>query len=249
MAISKQKEETKIFRTKKAANHLIGTLGEKSLHAALKAWYSRPGDHLEKIVDGFHIDIVRSKLLIEIQTQNFSSIKNKLTALTKKHQVRLVFPMAQEKWIVRLAADGITQLGRRKSPKKGNLFQLFEELVSIPSLIQNANFSFEVLLIREEEIRRDDGLGSWRRKGWSIADHRFLEVVSKHVFKKSSDFLSLMPPRLSDPFSTHDLAEAINQPRWLAQKMAYCLRKMGVIEMVGKKRNSVLYSTPSKFGS
>jgi hypothetical protein len=121
--------------------------------------------------------------------------------------------MAQEKWIVRLAADGITQLGRRKSPKKGNLFQLFEELVSIPSLIQNANFSFEVLLIREEEIRRDDGLGSWRRKGWSIADHCFLEVVSKHVFKKSSDFLSLMPPRLSDPFSTHDLAEAINQPR------------------------------------
>ena len=73
-------------------------------------------------MDGFHIDIVRGKLLIEIQTTNFSSIKSKLNTLTKKHPVQLVYPIAQEKLIGRLAADGITQLGRRKSPKKGNFF-------------------------------------------------------------------------------------------------------------------------------
>ena len=70
------KEETKPSKPKKASNNLIGTLGEKSLHAELKQWYMQPGDLLEEMVDGFHIDIVRGKLLIEIQTTNFSSIKS-----------------------------------------------------------------------------------------------------------------------------------------------------------------------------
>ena len=240
--MSMPKEEMKLPKSKKVLNFSIGTLGEKSLHASLKQWYSQPGDLFEEMVDGFHIDIVRGKLLIEIQTTNFSSIKSKLTTLTKKHPVRLVFPIAQEKWIVRLAADGTTQFGRRKSPKKGNLFQLFQELVSIPELIKNKNFSLEVLLIREEEIRCDDGLGSWRRKGWSISDRRFLELVRRQILKKPADFLTLIPTKLTDPFSTQDLAEVTNQPRWLAQKMAYCLRKMGAIEVVGKIGNSILYS-------
>ncbi len=51
----------------------IGTLGEKSIHSSLKKWYSKPGDKFEVPFDGFIIDIVRGKLLIEIQTGNFSS--------------------------------------------------------------------------------------------------------------------------------------------------------------------------------
>ena len=42
----------------------IGTLNEKPLHAALKAWYAQPGDRLEVAVDGFVVDIVRGDLLI-----------------------------------------------------------------------------------------------------------------------------------------------------------------------------------------
>lgn len=236
------KYRPKTFEDAKVNSHLIGVLGEKGLHAKLKEWYFQPGDHLEEVIDGFHIDIVRDKLLVEIQTQNFSSIKRKLEALLKQFAVRLVLPIAREKWIVRFAKDGTTQLGRRKSPKKGNIFHLFEELVSVPSLIKDQNFSIEVLFTLEEEIRRDDGLGSWRRRGWSIADRRLLEVVDSSIFEKSSDFLTLIPPTLPDPFSTKELAECTSQPRWLAQKMAYCLRKMGVVEAVGKSGNSVLYT-------
>ena len=226
----------------KPKTHLIGVLGEKSLHAKLKEWYSRPGDRFEEAIDGFHIDIVRDKLLIEIQTQQFSSIKRKLEALVKKHTVRLVFPIARGKWIVRFAKDGTTLLGRRKSPKKGKIFHLFEELVSIPSLIKHRNFSIEVLFTLEEEIRRDDGLGSWRRKGFSIADHRLLEVTDSHLFERPPDFLAVIPAPMPEPFSTKDLAEITGNPRWIAQKAAYCLRKMGAIEAVGKSGNSVLYS-------
>ena len=46
----------------------------------------------------------------------------------------------------------------------------------------------------------------------------------------------------NEPFSTEELAGGIDQPRWLAQKMAYCLRNMGAIDVVGKSGNSILYS-------
>jgi len=190
----KLKQETKKHEAKLVPKQLIGTLGERSLHFALKDWYARPGDGLEAEVDGFHIDIMRHNLLVEIQTANFSSLKRKLTCLIEKHLLRLVYPIAQEKWIVRLAADGKTKLGRRKSPKRGYIFHLFQELVSIPDLMRHPNFSLEILLIQEEEIRCEDGTGSWRRKGLSIIDHCLIEVLSKHLFRDPPDFLSLIPP-------------------------------------------------------
>jgi hypothetical protein len=227
---------------KMGMERLIGTLGEKSLHSGLKEWYARPGDSLEKMVHGFHIDIVRGDLLIEIQTGNFSSIKYKLNTLAERHPVRLVFPISTEKWIVSLAADGKKRLRRRKSPRKGSLYHLFDELIYIPELVRKRDFSLEVLLIHEEEVRRNDGRGSRWRKGWSIADRCLMNVVSRHVFDNPADFFSLIPENLQNPFSTHDLAGSTGQPLWLAQKMAYCLRRMGAVKVVGKNGNSRLYS-------
>jgi hypothetical protein len=238
----KTKPENREYGAKPDSKHLICTLGERSLHLALKEWYALPGDQLEEEVDGFHIDIVRGSLLIEIQTTNFSSIKSKLNKLAEKHLVRLVVPIAQEKWVVRLTTDGLTRHGRRKSPKKGNLYHLFGELVSIPDLIKSKNFSLEVLLIQEEEVRCNDGTGSWRRMGLRIMDRYLIEILSQHIFKKPSDFKTLIPPEPPEPYSTKELAEGIDQPRWVAQKMAYCLRHMGVIDVVGKNGNLFLYT-------
>jgi hypothetical protein len=227
------------------STHQIGTLSEKGLHAALKNWYAKPGDSLEEIVDGFHIDIVRQNLLIEIQTANFSSVKSKLASLTEDHKVRLVYPIAQEKQIVKMAPDGTTIQSSRRSPRRGHIYELFQELVSISELVRHPNFSLEVLVIKKEEVRLNDGSGSWKHRGWSIVDHRLIEVVNSYLFDSPGDFLALLPSELPEPFSTRDLAESIDRPRWLAQKMAYCLRNMGAIDVVGKDGNSFLYSAPN----
>lgn len=227
--------------TNQDAQKSIGTLKEGSLHAALKTWYTQPGDRLEVPVDGYLVDIVRGDLLIEIQTGNFSALKIKLNALTQNHPVRLVHPIAKEKWIIRLPSEGDAPLKRRKSPKRGRLEHLFVELVRIPHLVAHPNFSLEVLLTREEETRRNDGRGSWRRKGWSIVDHTLIEVVESIVLESPSDFSTLIPTELPHPFTSRDLSIAISIPRYLAQKMAYCLSKMGVLEVVGKRGRSYLY--------
>jgi hypothetical protein len=213
---------------------------EKSLHAALKKWYARRGDRVEVNVDGFAVDIVRGELLIEIQTRNFSALKRKLTMLTTNHPVHLVYPIAQEKWIVRTSKNGKI-LGRRKSPKRGCLAHLFEELVRIPDWICHPHFTLEVLLVRVEEIRRNDGKGSWRRKGWSLYDHQLMDVVERVVFKSPLDFRTFLPRALPKTFTSQDLSDALSLSRRLTQKMTYCLRNMGVIQVVGKRGRSVLY--------
>ena len=221
----------------------IGLLNEKPLHAALKEWYAQPEDRLEVSVDGFVIDVVQGDLLVEIQTGNFASMKSKLTKLTSLHPVRLVYPIAQEKWIVKLAKkDGGGPTRRRKSPRRGKVEDVFWELVSFPELLINPNFSLEVLLIQEEEVRRYDGKRRWRRRGWVTEERRLLDVVQRRLFETPADIGALLPPGLSEPFATKDLADAIDSRRALAQKMAYCLRKMGVIEHVGKRGRANLYA-------
>ncbi len=227
----------------------IGTLREKSLHAALKEWYARPSDRLEVKVDGFVVDIVRGDLLIEIQTRNFSAMKRKLTRLLENHPLRLVYPIAQEKWIRRVAADGRTILGRRKSAKQGRVEDLFHELVSFPHLIEHSNFSLEVILVQEEEVRMAEAVrsrSSWRRHGWTIHDHELLGVVAQRVLASPDDFCTFLPPALPPQFTNKDLAEALGEPDYLAQKMTYCLRRMGVVQAAGKRGRALLYTRAGK---
>jgi hypothetical protein len=73
-------------------------------------------------------------------------------------------------------------------------------------------------------------------------ERRLLQVVGRRLFRTPADLGALVPPTLPQPFTTLDLATAISRPRWLAQKMAYCLREMGVIEPAGKQGNAILYT-------
>ena len=213
---------------------------ESSLHFAIKEWYTVPGDKLEAKVDEFLIDILRGKLLIEIQTRNFSAVKKKLSKLLLNNQVRLVYPIAKLKWIVHLSRSGeVTR--RRKSPKKGKLTDLFYELVHTPKLIKDKNFSLEVLLIEEEEVRCNDGKGSWRRRGVSIRDRKLLDVFDRIVFEESRDFLRFLPEDMDGYFTNKVLAQKLGVSLRLAQKITYCLSKMGSISIVGKKRNELLF--------
>ncbi len=219
----------------------IGLLNEKPLHASLKQWYAQPGDRFEVAVEGFVIDIVRDDLLLEIQTGNFASIKSKLTNLVRSHQIRLIYPIAQEKWIVRLAKDDGSGVTRRKSPKRGRVEDLFWEMVSFPEMLAHPNFSLEVLMIRKEEVRRYDGKRKWRRRGWVIEERRLVEVEDQRLFEGPADWRALVPEKLGGSFTTRELAEAMGTRRQLAQKMAYCLRKVGVVGLIGRVGRANLY--------
>lgn len=236
----------------------IGTLAEKSLHAQLKRLYAQPGDLLEHALDGYVIDIARPNRAerngadgggaagpdlrcIEIQTRGLAKMKPKLLALLPQRPVQVILPIAAETTIVRLDGSG-APISRRRSPKHGCVLHVFAELVSLPTLLADPNFSLEVLLTREEQFWRDDGRGSWRRRRWSIHDRRLLAVVGSTPLICPGDCAALLPSDLPDGFTARDLAAVTGQPLALAQKMAYCLRQMGVLAATGKQGNALVYA-------
>ncbi|MCZ6855928.1 MAG: hypothetical protein O7G86_18590 [Gammaproteobacteria bacterium] len=220
----------------------IGTLNEGPLHQALKSLYSR-GDATEEVPVGSYVADVRGadQVLYEIQTGGFASLKKKLGTLVEHHRVVLVHPIAQVRYIVKLGVGEDTEATRRRSPKRGSMADVVSELVSIPRLLNHPNFELEVVMIEEDELRVFAPEKVRGRKGWRVIQRRLVEVLERHRFCSASDLFSLVPGELPETFTTRDLAEAMRQPRWMAQKLAYCLREAGEITLCGKEGNAMCY--------
>ncbi|HEU4318806.1 MAG TPA: hypothetical protein VFS66_01850 [Acidimicrobiia bacterium] len=219
----------------------IGTLGEGPLHAGLKHWYAQTGDQVESAVDGYVIDLVRGDLLIEIQTRSFASMKRKVSALLESgRRVRIVHPIAVDRSIVKVGDDGEV-LGRRLSPRHGRVVDICAELVSFPQLMVHPGLEIEVVLTREEELRRFQEGQAWRRKGWVVVERHLVEVVGSELLDSPTALLSLLPADLPERFITADIAHGLRCTNRLAQQLAYCVRKSGAIEVVGKRGRSVEY--------
>jgi hypothetical protein len=191
---------------------------------------ARPGDELEVEVEGFVADIRRGDLLIEIQTSAFGAMGRKLDRVLNGHRVLVVHPIATETYLVRPEAKP------RRSPKRGDLYGLFDELVSIPTLIDHPNLAIEVLLVAVDKYQEADPTLRRNRGGWRTYDRRLRQVHSRHRFDGIGDLAALLPAHLPPVFTTADLARAVPTTRDRAQRMAYCLRQVGVLEVVDRIR-------------
>lgn len=220
----------------------IGVYNEGPLHQALKAHYAVAGSREEVPVGAYVADVQHpDDVIYEIQTGGFGPLKRKLEALLEAHRVVLVHPVAAVRYIIKLPESVDLAPRRRRSPKRGSIAQVAGELVSIPHLLDHPNFELEVVLIEEEEVRcRAEGR-AWRRRGWRVVERRLCQVLGRQRFASSADLFGLLQGPLPEPFTTVELAVAMGQPRWLAQKLAYCLRVAGCIEVCGKQGNALCY--------
>lgn len=212
----------------------IGTLNERSLHRALKDWIAEPGDRFEVAVESFVIDIVRGDQLIEIQTGSIGAMGRKLDRLLGHHPIRIVHPLASARWLEQPGK------ARRKSPKKLGMWNIFDELVSVPTLLDHPNLELEVLLVEETEVRSGTELVQRGRRG-KVVDRRLERVVSHHRFTRTDDLLAVLPDELPREFTTADLASSARLRRDLAQRACYVLRHCSLITEIGRSKAGVRY--------
>ena len=62
-----------------------------------------------------------------------------------------------------------------------------------------------------------------------------------HRFRACGDLLRLLPAAMPAPFHSGHLADALGVRRFIAQRIAYCLRKTGAAHECGKQGNALLY--------
>lgn len=219
----------------------IGTLNEGPLHAALKATYAANGGEEEVNVNGFVADAVRGGVIYEVQTGSFSGLQRKMSSLLEQQRVVLVHPIATNTTIIKMPQEEGGKPSRRKSPKHGRAVHIVNELVYLPALLNHPNFAVEVVLTEEEEIRYYDPMKRRRRGGWRVAERRLLNIAGGMRIDQMTDLLACLKADLPREFTTQDLAEALQEPRHIAQKLAYCLRHAEAAEVCGKVGNALKY--------
>jgi hypothetical protein len=177
--------------------------------------------------------------LVEVQTGGFGPLGPKLDALLDEHRFRIVCPIACERRIVRVDADGeITSV--RRSPRRGGVVDVFDRLVAFPSLLTHPHLTVEVLLLREDHVRGREAVRKGRRTR-DPGERRLVDVLDRVELRGVDDVLRALPALPSDPFSTRELAALLGCSVLVAQRAAYCLRMIGIIDAAGKRGRTPLH--------
>ena len=77
----------------------IGTLGERSVHATLKAYFEPQADNTEIKIGSFVADIAGENGIIEIQTRALYRLRKKLDCFLEYTHVTVVYPVIAKKYI------------------------------------------------------------------------------------------------------------------------------------------------------
>jgi hypothetical protein len=215
---------------------------ETSLHRTLKERYGSGSEGRSEVsLAGFRIDAVDGAgLLVEIQSGPLGPLRAKLRRLLPEHRVRVVKPVVIERRIVRRARGEGPDLSARRSPKRGAVSDLFEDLVGLARDFPHPNLIIEVLAVAIDEIR----IPHRHWPGYKVADRRLGAILGTSVLAQPADLWGLLPGHhdWTVPFTTADIARRIDRPLWFAQRVAYCLRLAGAARVVGKRVNQQVYT-------
>jgi len=214
---------------------------ETSLHRQLKELYAGDAASREVRLDGFRIDAIADGKLIEIQSAPLGAIRDKVRTLVQQHDVLVIKPLAARKTLIKLKKKNGKVVSTRMSPRRETVCDLFIELVNFVPLFPHPRLTIDVLLTEQEEDRVPVKRRRRRGKDYRVLDRRLVQVVETHRFRTADDVLALLPAQLPASFTTADIASGLRIPRWLAQKMTYCLRRMEAVSVIGVSQRSRLY--------
>jgi len=224
----------------------IGTRHESELHRALKFHYSGYDGETEAVIGGYVCDAQTSSgEIIEVQIGSFGPLKEKVKFLTENSKVRIIHPIIVQKHIELYDNEG-KLIHSRKSPQSGSAWDLFKALIYAPELPLFPRLTVELALVDIVEKRIDDGSGSWRRKGVSIAGRSLGAWRQVLILQKPKDYYAFIPFKEKEPFTVRSLALAAGISVSTARKTVYVLSKMGLIEKAGKQVNAIVYVRSTK---
>ena len=220
----------------------IGTLGERCLHAIIKKYYESDTSYHEIKVCGYVADICKDNSIIEIQTNNFSPLKRKLSKYLDEYKVKIVYPVSHVKNIIWIDPDTGETTNKRKSPKCGTGIELLYEASRIREYIGHPGLSIDILLIDMDEYKLLNGWSCNKKRGSSRCDRKPIILYDVITINSKHDYKKLIPAELFDiHFKYSDFQRATKLKGRVGRYSFNILKEAEVIEQVGKKGNAFIY--------
>lgn len=231
-----------VFHSEKLMDGGIGTLSEKTLHAALKIFLEEDTSYHEVKCGRYVADIKRGDEIIEIQTAGFNKLRGKLAAFLPQYKVTICYPIPHTKRLLWINPEDGTIEGPRKSPKTGSIYNCFFELYKISSFLTHPNLSLCLVLIDLDEYRCLNVKG-YNKKRHTVRYERIPTALFDICFiMDHTRFDKLVPQNLPKEFTSKDFAKAAKITRHHAQTALNILTQTETVIRIGKNKNEIIYT-------
>lgn len=222
----------------KYENNVIGVLSEKTLHKTIKNLYEPNHSYQEIKIDNYFVDICKDNNIIEVQTKQFNKLRDKITYLLSlnKYKINIVYPVFTSKMIYNISNGEISF--PKKSPKKFRIPEVFHELYMIKQLLGHKDLMITLLLFEINEYREIAN----NRRGYVCYDRIPTKLIDEIVLKDNKDYINLLPPDLSETFTSKEICLKTKTNVKYVNKMLNVMKYLNVVEVVGKDGRKLLYN-------
>ena len=222
-------------------NDRVGTLGEKTLHAVLKHYLEPDAEKHEIKCGSYFADVLNDGGIFEIQTRNFGKLRPKLDYFLEFSDVTIVHPIPKLKYVCWVNGETGEIAEKRKSPKKGNLCDLYREMVGLKNYIGHPRLHFLFLELELVEYKLLDGWSRDKKKGSTKIDRIPSALLGEIRLSAKEDFRMMIPEGLPERFMTKDFKKKAHASDKGASAGISLLKNLGFIRQVGKEGRAYLY--------
>jgi len=189
----------------------IGTLGEKTLHIAMKYLFA-PDPDTHEIAVGRHIaDAVTAEGVIEVQTRNLYRLKTKLDDYLQSQPVTVVYPIAANTTLIQVDENG-EFLSKRRSPKHETVYTAMHEVSHLKNYLCRDGFRLVIVALEMNAY-----LLSGAKKGKRKLDREPVSLLETWELCSPADFRALLPD-LPPEFTAKALADILHIPLETARR-------------------------------
>ena len=126
----------------------------------------------------------------------------------------------------------------KKSPKKFRIPEVFHELYMIKQLLGHKDLMITLLLFEINEYREIAN----NRRGYVCYDRIPTKLIDEIVLKDNKDYINLLPPDLSETFTSKEICLKTKTNVKYVNKMLNVMKYLNVVEVVGKDGRKLLYN-------
>ncbi|MBP5207081.1 MAG: hypothetical protein J6330_01330 [Clostridia bacterium] len=221
----------------------IGTYKEKTLHKTLKYYFCPDESMHEKQLCGKICDAFDGETVYEIQTGNFSHLKDKLAVFLPHYKVNVIYPLIVKRYVVWIDPETGESVSRRLSGKRGTYSDFLPQLYAVREYLDDPSLTLTVAYVECDDVRLLNGYGADRKIRAAKYDKVPAALVGISEFSGISDMKQMCPEipdgeyRAKQIYNILKMREGANA--WRTLKL---LEYMGVIKETGRDGKAVLYS-------